>query len=102
MNIKKIRSLKVNSYNFTVKWDSSIYSASFSYGTKEIKIGTKGNDISEMFMLICHELFEICALEMRVRHDRHDCDSDYLFVYDHRQHDTMINMFSGLVSQFIK
>ena len=67
----------------------------------EIRIATKGIPGSRTWEIICHELMEICAVEMCVRFHRPDCDSDYLFVYDHRQHDTMINMFAALVSQFI-
>ena len=100
MKIKRIKSLKVNSVVFNVVWDSKIYGGSFSYGTHILTIGLK--DDQEVFETICHELMEIVACEMRVRLTRTDCDGDYIFVYDHRQHTTMICMFSGLLSQFIK
>lgn len=100
MKIKRIKKIKVNSVTFDVIWDSEIYGGSFSYGTYEIRIGTK--DGQEIFETICHELMEIVACEMRVRLIRTDCDTDYIFVYDHRQHTTMMAMFAGLLSQFIK
>ncbi len=101
MKLKRLKKIKINSYHFNIKWAKEHGGASFHYGDKEIEIGVKGGNESVIFMLLCHELMEICALEMNVRLKRPDCDSDYLFVYDHRQHETLINMFSGVVSQFI-
>jgi len=102
LKIKRIKSLKVNCYAFKVKWDQAHCGGFFSYADQVIEIGTKGESDSEIFRIICHELAEITAIEMGVRLNRPDCDSDYVFVYDHRQHETMTNMFSGLVSQFIE
>ncbi len=99
MKIKRIKKLNVNAVVFDVIWDRENYGGSFSYGTHELTICTK--DKSEIFETICHELMEIVSCEMRVRLSRPDCDSDYVFVYDHRQHTTMIAMFSGLLKQFI-
>lgn len=102
MKIKKIRRLKVNSYDFKVKWTKEHNGASFSYADMEIVIGTKSGLTNDQFHIICHELQEICATEMHVRYARPDIDSDYIFMYDHRQHDMMMNMFAGLLSQFIE
>jgi len=101
MKIKRIKKLKVNVTQFNVVWDKTHNGASFSYGKNLITIGVKSLSDSEIGSRICHELLEICALEMHVRYDRSDCDGDYLFAYDHRQHTTMCDMFVSLFEQFI-
>ncbi len=100
MRIKRIKKIKINCFEFAVKWDKTHKGGSFSYKEGEIEIGCKGSQ-GEMLMVICHEIMEICTLEMNVRYNRPDCDSDYLFAYDHRQHETMMNMFSSIIEQFI-
>jgi len=101
MKIKKIKSIKVNCYTFSINWNKEHDGGSFSYGDLEIDIGTRDNNDQEILMIICHELMEICALEMNVRLKRPDCGTDYVFVYDHRQYETMMNMFAGLLAQFL-
>ena len=101
MKIRKIKKLKVNCYEFNIIWNKSHNGGSFSYRDNKVDIGIRDNSESEIFMIICHELMEIVALEQNVRLNRPDCDSDYIFVYDHRQHESMMNLFSSLVSQFI-
>lgn len=99
MKIKQIKTLRVNSYIFELKWDKESNTGSFDYGTRILRIGILNKEAR--FEILCHELMEIVALELNVRYRRPDCDSDYLFAYDHRQHDTIMNMFSSLLSQFI-
>lgn len=101
MKIKRIKNIKVLAVNFNVLWDKTSGGASFSYDKLTIKIGTKNLGDGEIFDHICHEIMEIVSLEMHVRFYRTDCRDDYMFVYDHRQHSTMMCMFSSLISQFI-
>ena len=101
MKIKRIKKLKVHSFTFDVTCNSKHNGASFHYGKLTLDFGTKGRNDSELLMLVCHELQELVAVEVNVRFDRSDCHGDYFFVYDHRQHETMANMFAGLLSQFI-
>jgi len=101
MLIKKIKKLHINSYTFSVIWDKERDGATFNYTNREIIIGTRDNFQDTIFNNICHELWEIVAIENHVRLSRPDCDGDYIFVYDHRQHDVMANMFASSISQFI-
>jgi len=99
--LKRITSLRVNSYVFNVIWDNTVSGGSFSFSEKNLTIGTRCNDEDLIFMILCHELQEMSAIEMNVRMQRPDCNTDYIFVYDHRQFETMINMFAGLLKQFL-
>jgi len=101
MKIKRIKSLQINAYTFKIVWDNSFSGGSFDYIAREIIIGTKQADDTLLLAILCHELLEITATEMNVRLSRPDCNSDYIFVYDHRQHSTMSEMFVGLLLQFL-
>lgn len=101
MRIKRLKKLRVNSTVFNIKWEKDHSGGSFKWVEPELTIGTRDGD-NRTFEVLCHELFEICCTEMHVRHSRQDCDSDFIFVYDHRQHDTISNMFAGLLAQFIE
>ena len=102
MRIKRLKKIQINSYVFNIKWDPKSIEANFCYRDSIITIGTKNQDTHIIFMLLCHELFEICAIEMHVRYERPDCTGDYLFNFDHKQHDTLSNMLAGLLNQFIQ
>ena len=101
MKLKKRKSITVGCYKFKIKWDKTHSGGSFSFRDQIINIGIKGNDDQQILMIICHELMEICAVEMNVRMQRPDINDDYIFVYDHRQHETMMSMFSGLLAKFL-
>lgn len=101
MEINRIKELKVNCYLFDVVWDETHAGGSIDYESQIIEIGCGLND-RVTFQVILHELEELAAIEMRIRYDRPDCETDYMFVYDHRQHDTKENMVAGWLMEFIK
>jgi len=101
MRIKRLKKIQINSYIFDIKWDPKRVGGHFSYYKGILIIGTKGQDTNTIFMLLCHELFEICAIEMHVRYSRPDCEGDFLFNFDHKQHDTLLNMFAATLNKFI-
>ena len=101
MKVKRKKKIKINSFPFDIKWDSNKKGATFSYPEKLISIGTQDQTEEEIFMFVSHELMEICTIEMHCRFRRPDVGDDYIFVLDHRQYETLINMFCGLISQFV-
>ena len=101
MKIKRIKKLKVNTTIFSINWDKDGQGGGFNYSKREIVIGTKDFTENEILMILCHELQEICAVEMGVRLRRPDCETDFIFVYDHRQHESMMYMFAGLLGEFL-
>ena len=102
MKLKKLKKIKINTVVFDIKWDKKSHDGSFLFGTDvaEIEIGCAGTDV-EAFNILCHEIFEIVAIMNWVRYRRPDCESDYLFSYDHRQHAAMMDIFAGIISEFI-
>ncbi len=101
MKIKRIKVLKIACYDFDVIWNPKHNGARLNFSEHSIEIGTRGRDDCEIFMLICHELMELVAVISNVRMERPDCYTDYIFVYDHRQHDTMMILFAGALREFI-
>ena len=99
MKIKRIKKLHFQNLVLDVTWDSSYGGGSFDLIKETITIGTKYP--TEILGIIVHELWEMCAAEMYLRFPRGDCLGEFIFVYDHRQHDTMSDMVTGLLQQFI-
>ena len=99
--LKRKKKLQVNSYLFDVVWDKKVGGGSFNYTTRKLTIGTRDNDELEQFMILSHELSELAATECHCRFNRPDCDGDFIFCYDHRQHDIISNMASGWLWQFL-
>jgi len=101
MKLKKLKKIKINCFTFNITWTKEHGGGSFDYRDRSIIIGVKDSSDDEIFMVLCHEIMEIIACEMSIRLSRPDVESDYIFVYDHRQYETMINIFSGIISEFI-
>lgn len=108
MKIKKLRKLRVNSYEFEVTWCKERSGAEFSFYNKaeedrptlRLPCPLRWGD-NHVFMVLMHELFEITMVEMNCRYMRQDVQDDYMFVFDHRGMDTATNATAGLLKQFI-
>ena len=101
MKVKRLKKIVINGETFSIRWNKDTTGGSFDYLDQSIMIGTMIPQEAVIFGVLCHEIMEIVTAEMNVRLNRPDCLTDYIFVYDHRQHDTMMQMFSGIISNFI-
>lgn len=103
MKIKRIKKLRVGPYMFEVIWDKTgkTRGGSFNYTSRELIIR---DDVADelLFHRLSHELMEMATLELNVRLNRPDVGDDYIFVFDHRQFDSMMYIFSGLMMQFLE
>lgn len=102
MKVKRLSKIKINCREFSIEWSKKHSGGSFNFTDRTISIGLKHNVETEIFEVLSHELMEIIMCELYVRLARPDCDADYIFVLDHRQFASAVNMFSGLIVQFIK
>ena len=103
MKIKRLKKIRIGIQTFKIIWGKDYNGGCFSYLDHTLKIGVNASlqDL-QIFGILCHEVLEICAIEMGVRLDRPDSDSDYIFVFDHRQFNTMMEIYTGIIYQFIK
>lgn len=101
MKIKRLRKITINSSDFKIIWSKEHDGGSFHWGKREIEIGVRGGHDESIFMVLCHELQEMVAEDLSIRMQRPDCREDYIFVYDHRQYETLMNVFSSLIRKFI-
>ena len=101
MEIKRIEKFYSQTVEWDVRWMPRSRGGGFDWDKGVLKIGCQGAP-KEVFDVILHELVELVALELHIRYDRPDCDTDYLFVYDHRQHTMMCTVLAGYLAQFLE
>lgn len=100
MRIKRLRKIRIGSIDFKINWHKAYDGGSFSFLDAEINIGTRFPHL--IFETVVHEITEVVLAGMHVRHLRSDCDTDYIFVYDHRQHTSACASIAGLIEQFME
>ena len=99
MKIRRIKKIRISDIEYEVKWKKGTYNARFDMRDKVIEIGTEGDDMQKLALII-HELKEILHIEQSSRYvTRHD--DSYIFVYDHGKHEEICNRLAGLLNEFI-
>ena len=102
MKIKFPKAIDVASYKFNVKRNKDSYAASFDFSENRLTIGTKDKDDDWLFMLVCHEVFEICCAANNVRYKDGSVEGDYKFFFNHKEMENVMNLFASTVKQFIE
>jgi len=104
MKLKFPKKIQIDDVIWNIKYDKKEAGGSFNYDKHLLKIGTKlyKEQPIRTFVVIIHELKEIIQVQQTTRFLRDDCDSDYIFVYDHRQHTDFCYRLAGLLNNFIK
>lgn len=104
MKLKWPKTIDVVSYKFNVKKDPQSCAASFDFSECRLTIGTKSlkDDPDYVFMLLCHELFEICCAANNVRYRDSSVEGDYKFFLNHKEMENVMNLFASTIKQFIE
>ena len=105
MELKHPKKIKILSFMFTIKYDKNEWGGSVDFTKREIMIGTASlavGDYLTVFDTMCHEIMEaICEITNTVHLDRGTV-WDYKFVFDHKEFQNNISIFSSVIEQFIK
>jgi len=99
--LKKLKQITIGSTTFQIKWDKEDGGGAFSLLTEEIMIGCEGSE-NDQFQILCHEIMEICHTVCNQRYNKPDHYNNYLFSFDHSGFTTSMEMFAGIIRQFIK
>lgn len=103
LKLKRLKKLRVGGYLFDVIWEdgSKSFGAEFHYRTRELKIHIYESDNEEnIYHKLSHELMEMAYVEMNVRLNNPGTENDYVFVFDHRQFDSAMYIYSSWMMQF--
>lgn len=101
MKIKKLKKITIGAVTFEIKWNKEEGGGYFCLEDETISVGTKyGEDDS--FQVLCHEVMEICHTTCNQRYNKPDHHNNYLFCYDHSGFTTSMEMFVGIIRQFIQ
>lgn len=85
---------------FKVKYDKTINSGSFSYADKALIIGTK-ESVWRILEIFIHEVKEAIQCEQSTRYTSYDCDTRYVFMYDHAYHTDLVARLTQAIKEFI-
>lgn len=104
MELKFPRKVNVGPFTFEVDYNKKGAGASFSFSERKIEIGIAHieKDQDYVFMLLCHEIMEICHVVTCTRYHDESVDANYKFFLDHKEFENNINLFSKAIQQFIK
>lgn len=99
---KRLKKIKIGCITFDIKWDKRHNGGCFSFLDHKMEVGVReGTQEERIFEIVCHEVMEIILAMNSLRMHREDVDDDYIFVFDHRQFDSTMSQFTGIITQFL-
>jgi len=103
MKFKFPKKITIGDVVWKIKYLKDYAGGSFLYKDHTINIGIKHykNNPTRTLNVIIHELKEIIQVENDTRLERGNNDSDYVFVYGHREHTDICRRLAGLLVEFI-
>ena len=105
MKLRYPKKIKIISDVFNIKYDNAHNGGSFDFSENLLVIGIRDKKENEdrIFQVICHEVFEVIAVISNTRYDDPGNGSQsYKFFMSHKEFQTNIEMFSSVISQFVK
>lgn len=104
MKLKFPKKIQIAPYSMNVFVDEDSDAASFDLEECRLTIGTKSlkTDPAYVFMLICHEIQEICHLCTGTRYRDTSVDGNYKFFMDHKEFQVTTSLFSFAIRNFIE
>lgn len=104
MKLQFPQKIEILPYTMNVKTDDQSDGAYFNLDECLLVIGTKSlkTDRDYVFMLICHEIKEICHICTKTRYRDQSVDGNYKFFMDHKEFEVTNNMFASAIRKFIK
>lgn len=89
---------------YKVIQDKESSAGSFDGGKCELIIGTKylKDDPDYTFMVICHEIQEICNVALCLRYNDTSVEGNYKFFMDHKEFSNSVSLFAQTIKKFIK
>lgn len=104
MKIQFPTHIEIASFTLKVLQDPESGGGKFDLCANELIIGTKylKSDPDYTFMIICHEVQEICHVATCTRYNDPSVEDDFKFFMSHKEFSTTTSLFAKAIKQFIK
>lgn len=102
MKFIKKKEILIGSCRFDIEWDETHDAGSFSIGDEVITIGCRSMKTNPeyTFMVLMHEISEICHHVLRLRYDDRSVEGNFKFFMDHKEFEAHNNLLSASIIKF--
>lgn len=104
MELKLLKKINILSNNFTIKYEKGHLGGSVDFDENLMTIGIQNFEKNQdaVFQLLCHEILEAIQIITNTRYMAFGTTGDYLFISSHKEFQTNMEIFSSIISKFIK